>query len=72
MFFKSSVGYLLFKYQKKKKIHLECKMHNKQRIERSQTTKCIQYNIHDTKSCELPNYHQIFYLWHTDLLMIEQ
>ena len=23
-------------------------------IERSQATKCIQYNIHDTKSCELP------------------
>ena len=26
------------------------------RIERSQTTKCIQYNIHDTMSCELPKY----------------
>ena len=28
----------------------------KHSIERSQTNKCIQYNIHDTKSCELPNY----------------
>ena len=26
------------------------------RIERSQTTKCIQYNIHDTISSELPKY----------------
>ena len=25
-----------------------------QRIERSQTTKCIQYNVHVTKACELP------------------
>ena len=25
------------------------------RIERSQTTKCIQYNIHETKSYESPN-----------------
>ena len=25
-------------------------------VERSQTAKCIQYNIHDTKSCELANY----------------
>ena len=25
-------------------------------IEHSQTTTCIQYNIHDTKSCELPIY----------------
>ena len=25
-------------------------------IERAQTTKCIQYNIHDTQSCELPTY----------------
>ena len=28
-------------------------------IECSQTTKCIQYNIHDTKSCKLPKYRNM-------------
>ena len=47
MFFKSSVGFLLS----------NCSNAEKSRFGMlSQTIKCIQYNIHDTKSCELPNY----------------
>ena len=45
-----------FKCQKKKNIW-NAKYTIQHRIECSQTTKCIQYNIHDTKSCELPNYY---------------
>ena len=32
------------------------------RIEHSQTTECIQYYIHETKSCELPKYAFLFVL----------
>ena len=56
MFFKSCVGFVLSNCLNVKKIHLGIR--NTQfsiAIERSRTTKCIQYNLHDTKSCELPN-----------------
>ena len=33
------------------------------RIERSQTTKCIQYDIYDTMSCELPNCLSIMFIY---------
>ena len=46
----------LFICQKKKKYIWNAKYSIQHRIDRSQTTKCIQYNIHDTKSCELPKY----------------
>ena len=40
-------------------------------IERSQTTKSIQYNIHDIKSCELPKYIYIkFFYIITDSLYV--
>ena len=45
----------LFECQKKKYI-LHTKYTIQHSIERSQTSKCIQYNIHDTQSCELPIY----------------
>ena len=56
MFFKGSVGFVLPNClnAKKKKYFWNAKYTIQQRIERSQTTKCIQYNIHDTLSCELP------------------
>ena len=44
---------------KKKKYIWNSNYTIQQSIERTQTTKCIQYNIHDTKSCELPKYLQI-------------
>ena len=42
----------LFKCQKK--YISNAKYTIQHRIEPSQTIKCIQYNIHDTMSCELP------------------
>ena len=41
---------------KKKKYNWNTKYTIQHCIELSQTNKCIQYKIHDTKSCELPNY----------------
>ena len=56
MFFKSSVGFWLSDCSNAKKKYIWNENYTMQhRIERSQTTKCIQYNIHDTMSCELPN-----------------
>ena len=60
MFFKSCVGYVLSNcLNAKKKIHLEYENTIQHSIGRSQTIKCIQYNIHDTELCELPKYKQI-------------
>ena len=57
MFFKNSVGFVLSNcLNAKKKYVWNAKYTIQHRIERSQTAKCIQYNLHDTKSCELPNY----------------
>ena len=43
-------------YQTQKKKYIwNAKYTTQHRIERSQTIKCTQYNIHDTMSCELPN-----------------
>ena len=58
MFFKSNVGfwlpnYLNAKKKKKKEYIWNAKYTIQHRIERSQTTKCIQYNINDTMLCEL-------------------
>ena len=54
LFFKSSSGFLLSK--KKKKYIWNTKYTIQHSIKRSQTTKCIQYNINDTKSYELPKW----------------
>ena len=58
MFSKSSVGVKLSNClnAKKKKYIWNMKYTIQHSIERSQTTKCIQYNIYDTMSCELPTY----------------
>ena len=69
MFFKTSVGFALSNClnakKKKKKIYIwNAKNTIQHRIERSQTIKCIQYNIHDTMSCELPNCFSLFSLLH--------
>ena len=58
MFFKSNVGFGLLNClnAKKKKYIWNAKYTVQHRIERSQTTKCIQYNIHDTMLCEFPKY----------------
>ena len=57
IFYKSCIGFVVLSnyLNTKKKIHLECEIHNTvYHFELFRTTKCIQYNIHDTKSCELP------------------
>ena len=57
MLFKSCVGFVLLNCLNATKKNIWNTKYTIQHIiERSQTTKCIQYNIHDTKSCELPNY----------------
>ena len=57
MFVKSSVGFVLSNcLNAKKKYIWNGKYTIQHSIERSQTIKCIQYNIHDIKSCELPKY----------------
>ena len=57
MFFKSWVGFMLSNCLNiKKKYIWNTKYTIQHSTERSQKSKCIQYNIHDTKSCELPKY----------------
>ena len=60
MFFKSSVAFLLSNCLNAKKYIWNTKYTIQHGIERLQTTKCIQYNIHDTKSCELPNEKNVY------------
>ena len=48
MFFKNSVGFVLSNCLNANEIHLEYEIHNI-------SYDCIQYHIHDTKSCESPN-----------------
>ena len=59
MFFKSSDGFMLSNClnakKKKNKYIWNTKYTIQHRTECSQTAKCIQYNLQDTKSCELPN-----------------
>ena len=57
MFFKCSIALGLSNClnAKKKKYISNTKYTIQHRIESSKTTKCIQYNIHDKMSCELPN-----------------
>ena len=57
MFFKSSVGYSRKPNCLNAKNYIWNGRYTLQhRIERSQTTNCIQYDIHDTMSYELPNF----------------
>ena len=59
MFFKTSVGFVLLNClnaKKKKKYIWNTKYTIQHSIERSQTSNCIQYNIHNTMSYEFPNY----------------
>ena len=57
MFFKSCISFVLSNCLNAKKNHIwDSKYTIHHSIERSQTTKCIQYNIHNIKSCELPKY----------------
>ena len=53
MFFKSNIGFRLSNCLSN---CLNAKYTIQHRIERSQTIKCIQYNIHDTMLCELPKH----------------
>ena len=55
MFFICSVSFDLSNCLNVKKYIRNAKYTIQHSIERSQTTKCIQYNIRDAKSCELPN-----------------
>ena len=55
MFLKSSVGWLS-NFVNAKKYIWSTKYTIQHRIERSQASKCIQYDIYDTMSCELPKY----------------
>ena len=50
MFFKSNVGFELSNCLNVKKFIRNVKYIMQHRIERSQTIKCIQYNLHDTMS----------------------
>ena len=58
--FQICVGFVLSKCLNVKKYIWNAKYIIPHRIERLQTTKRIQYNIHNTKSCELPNFFHIF------------
>ena len=62
MFFKNCVGFALSNCLNAKTNtfwNLIYTIHHS--FERSYTTKCIQYNIHDTKSYELPKYLFVHY-----------
>ena len=54
MFFKISVGFVLSNCLNAKKYIWNEKYTIQHRFVRSQTSKSIQYNIYDTKSCEFP------------------
>ena len=56
MFFKNCIGFVLSNCLNVKKYLWNAKYTIQHRTERSETTKCIQYNIHDTISYELPKY----------------
>ena len=57
----SCIGYMLSNcLNAKKKYISNTKYTIQHNTERSQTIKCSQYNIYDTKSCELPNYCHMF------------
>ena len=62
MCLKSCVGYVLSICLNAKKYTFGIQKTIQHCIEHSHTTKCIQYNIHDIKSCELPNYLRCFHV----------
>ena len=62
MFLKSCVGFTLSNCSNAKKKFIWNSIYTIYlSIECSQATKSIQYNIHDTKSCELPNSFYMFF-----------